>query len=297
MRLFPLLVVLGGVSCMTTSAHKAQMDELQRLREIDQKTSDEKVAKLEKAAVDVDAQHKAELSSLNAALLQTQADFTKAAKSVDDSQALVGELRTRLERMGQNADKLTGERGQLAQALEEARSRLDELRRQKAAAEARAAMFRGLVDKLRSMIDSGQLSVVVRNGKMLIVLPNDVLFDSGRTNIKPAGKAALTAVATALTTIKGRTFLVAGHTDDVPIHTKEFPSNWELSTARAVQVTNLFIENGVAPVSLAAAGYGEFDPVAPNDSPENKALNRRIEIELLPNLSELPSLEHVLDTK
>lgn len=293
--LLAVLVLITG--CMTTSAHKAQMDALEKLRAADQTAHDAKVAELEKVAADADAQHKVALAAMKASLDQTQADLVKASKSLDDSQALVGELKKRLEKAGQNVDKLVGERGQLAQALDEAKTRLDELRRQKAAAEERAAMFRGLVEKLRSMIDSGQLSVVVRDGKMLIVLPNNVLFDSGRTDIKPAGKTALIAVAAALSGINGRLFLVSGHTDNVPIHTKEFPSNWELSTARAVVVTKLFIESGVAPSSLAAAGYGEFDPVAPNDTPEHKAQNRRIEIELRPNLSELPSVEQVLGSK
>ena len=70
-----------------------------------------------------------------------------------------------------------------------------------------------------------------------------------------------------------------------------FPSNWELSTARAVEVTKFLIANGMRPQVLAAAGYGEFDPVAPNDSPEHQAQNRRIEIVLQPNLADLPSLD------
>jgi chemotaxis protein MotB len=287
MRPFLLAVLLLGSACMTTSAHRAQMDELEKLRANDQAAATEKqkalegeIANLKKSAADADAQYKAELA--------------KVEKSLDDSEALIGALKKQLENLGQNVDKLSGEKGQLAQTLEQAKARLDELRRQEAAAEERAAMFRSLVGKLRSMIDSGQLSVVVRNGKMLLVLPNDVLFDSGRTDIKPAGVTALKQVATALAGVKGRTFLVAGHTDNVPIHTAEFASNWELSTTRAVVVTKLFVDNGVSPGQLAAAGYGEFDPVAPNDTPDHKAQNRRIEIELQPNLSELPSVEQRL---
>ena len=94
----------------------------------------------------------------------------------------------------------------------------------------------GLVEKLRSMIDAGQLKVAIRNGRMIIVLPNDVLFDSGKVDLKPAGKEALTQVANVLAGIGDRRFLVAGHTDNVPIKTSRFPSNWELSTARAVEV-------------------------------------------------------------
>jgi chemotaxis protein MotB len=137
---------------------------------------------------------------------------------------------------------------------------------------------------------------VIRDGRMLIALPNDVLFDSGRTDIKADGQSALVDVAKVLATIPDRNFIVAGDTDNVPIHTARFPSNWELSTARAVEVTKFLIVNGMRPQVLAAAGYGEFDPVAPNDSPEHQAQNRRIEIVLQPNLADLPSLDEVKTT-
>ncbi len=140
------------------------------------------------------------------------------------------------------------------------------------------------------MIDAGKLKVVLRKGRMIIVLPNDVLFDSGKTSIKADGKAALAQVAKLLATIPDREFLVAGDTDNVRIHTERFPSNWELSTQRAVEVVEFLISNGMKPESLAAAGYGEFDPVAPNDTPANRALNRRIEIVLQPNIAELPEM-------
>lgn len=90
-----------------------------------------------------------------------------------------------------------------------------------------------------------------------------------------------------------RKYQVAGHTDDVPIHTARFASNWELSTARAVEVVRFLISNGMKPQQLSAAGFGEFDPAVPNDSTEHRAQNRRIEIVLLPNLSELPSLDNL----
>jgi chemotaxis protein MotB len=86
---------------------------------------------------------------------------------------------------------------------------------------------------------------------------------------------------------------VAGHTDDKAIHTARFPSNWELSTERAVTVARFLISKGMKPESLGAVGYGEFDPLVANDSDEHRAQNRRIEIQLQPNLSELPSMEGV----
>ena len=238
----------------------------------------------------------AELENVRASRDHVVVERDGLRKKLDDATALVGELTARLEKLGQNVGKLTSEKGELARGLADAKLRLEELRRQTAAAEARAATFRNLVARLKSMIDSGKLKVVIRDGRMLIALPNDVLFDSGRTDIRADGQAALVDVAKVLATIPDRNFLVAGDTDNVPIHTARFPSNWELSTARAVEVTKFLIVNGMRPQVLAAAGYGEFDPVAPNDSPEHQAQNRRIEIVLQPNLADLPSLDEVKTT-
>jgi chemotaxis protein MotB len=249
-------------------------------------THEKKVAELNQA-LERENQQRAELGRL-------QAELAESRKKHDDAVAVIGDLKQRLAKLGQNVDELSSERGRLSAGLEDAQKRLEELRLQKASAEARAAVFRSLIDKLRSMIDAGQLKVTIRNGRMLIVLPNDVLFDSGKTDLKQAGKAALTQVALALATIGDRRFLVAGHTDNAPIKTARFPSNWELSTARAVEVARLLISGGMKPQVLGAAGYAEFDPVASNDDPQTKAQNRRIEIILEPNLSDLPNLESLL---
>jgi chemotaxis protein MotB len=177
--------------------------------------------------------------------------------------------------------------------MDNLQKRLDELEKQKKIADERAAMFRSLAQKLRSMVDAGQIKVTVRNGRMLLVLPNDILFDSGKTELKPEGKDAIAKVAKVLATMKDRHFLVAGHTDNLPIHSKKFQSNWELSTQRAVEVVRLLIDNGMMPSQVGAAGYAEYDPAADNASADGQKQNRRIEIVVEPNLSELPSLEGV----
>jgi len=283
------MFTLLATGCVTTGAYDKKVSELEKLRADDNKAHEERERALQTRILELDA----EVAAKTQALLAASRDRDELKKQLDDGTALVGELKSRLEKLGQNVEKLTGEKGQLAQGLEDAKNRLDELRRQKSAAEASAATFRTLVEKLRSMIDAGKLQVVIRDGRMLIALPDAVLFDSGKTDIKTDGQGALGQVATVLATIADRRFLVAGHTDTNPIHTKEFPSNWELSTARAVKVTQFLITRGMRPTVLAAAGYGEFDPVAANDTPEHRAQNRRIEIVLQPNLSDLPSLEAV----
>jgi chemotaxis protein MotB len=139
------------------------------------------------------------------------------------------------------------------------------------------------------MIGAGEVSIGIRDGRMVVAMPNDVLFDSGRTEIKRAGQAVLKAVASVLKTVPRR-FQVAGHTDNVPIQTERFPSNWELASARALEVIRFMTVQGVAPATLSAAGYGEFDPVASNDSEDGRRRNRRIEITLQPNIDEIVAI-------
>ena len=299
LALVSLLVSAGATACVSTATHKRDLAALQKLRD-----DDAAAAKAEEQSLhdQLAAAHEnyldlqAKLADIQTQLDKALADKAELQKKLDDSTALVGTLEQRLGKLGQNVDSLIKQRGQLTQAMADASTRLDQLKKQAAAAEARAATFRTLIAKLHAMIDSGQLKVVIRNGRMIIALPNDILFDSGRTDVKPAGKAALAQVAHALATVSDRDFLVAGHTDNVPIHTAVFPSNWELSTRRAVEVVHYLISQGMSPKVLAAAGYGEFDPVVPNDTPEHRAQNRRIEIVLQPNLSDLPPLDD-LDKK
>jgi chemotaxis protein MotB len=97
-------------------------------------------------------------------------------------------------------------------------------------------------------------------------------------------------VAEVLRGMRGRQFQVAGHTDNVPIRSSHYRSNWELSTARATAVVHLLIDKGVVPEALSGSGYAEFDPLGPNDSPERRAKNRRIEISLIPLFDELPAI-------
>ena len=285
-------LLVGG--CVTTGTYNAKVAELEKVAADHDKAAadrekslDEQIQALQAKNADLDKQ----LKDAGDRIAELTSERDAARKQLDDTTALAGELKKRLEKLGQNVDKLTSEKGLLAQTLADAKGRLEELRKQKAAAEARAATFRNLMQRLRSMIDAGQLKVVIRDGRMLIALPNDVLFDSGKTDVKKDGQAALAKVAQVLASIPDRKFLVAGNTDNVPIHSSRFPSNWELSTARAVAVTKFLIANGMRPEVLAAAGYGEFDPVAPNDTPEHRAQNRRIEIVLQPNLADLPSLD------
>jgi chemotaxis protein MotB len=208
-------------------------------------------------------------------------------KQIDDATAVDDQLSKELSKLGQDAQTLLSVNGTLKDALDSSRQRLEELRRAQAAAESRAALYRELALKFKGMIDAGDLAITLRQGRMVLRLPNDVLFDSGRSELKPDGKRALAQVAAILATIPGRRFQVAGNTDNEPIRLSPYKSNWDLSTARALEVTSFLIAKGVAPNALSAAGYGEFDPADANDTKVGRARNRRTEISLQPNIDEM----------
>jgi chemotaxis protein MotB len=235
-------------------------------------------AQVEKLAGDVKARDQK--------LADASVDLSNTHKNADDLVIMNAELQKRLEHAGLSVQQLASERGNLSVALAETKKKLEELAKLEAAAEARTAEMKAIAKSFQGMIDAGQLKVVVRDGRIVLQLPNDVLFDSGKTNLKEQGKTALGEIAKVLKPMKGKHFEVAGHTDDVAIQSARFPSNWELSTARAVTVTKLLVEKGVDPKELSAAGYGEFAPVAGNTTTEGRAKNRRIEIVLLPNVDE-----------
>jgi chemotaxis protein MotB len=179
---------------------------------------------------------------------------------------------------------------QLQDTLDKRKAEIEALRKQQAVIEANLRQYQGLRDAFGKMIGSGELDVYRRHGRIMVALPSSVLFSSGRADLSVAGKTALAKVAGVLGQLEGRRFLIAGHTDNVPISTSRFPDNWALSTERATVVTRFLIDNGMKPTNVAAAGYGEHDPIRDNTTADNRARNRRIEIILMPNIEEMPEL-------
>jgi chemotaxis protein MotB len=227
---------------------------------------------------------------------QTALDKEKAAHQADvtarDARVMV--LTKKLESLGQDVSRLETERGTLGGELESAKKRMDELKKAQAQAEARAAQFRKLVTQFKSLTDAGKLQVEIRENRMIVRLGDKILFDPGKTDLKPEGKDALTQVTGVLKSLPNRNFQIAGHTDNIPIKSAKFRSNWDLSTARAVEVLNFMIAAGMEAKRVSAAGYADTSPVAANDTTENKAKNRRIEITLVPNLDDLPPIDEAL---
>jgi len=133
-------------------------------------------------------------------------------------------------------------------------------------------------------VAKGQLQVRQYKNMLSVDLAEQVFFDSGRANLKAEGKNVLKKVGDALKGYENKIIRVVGHTDNVPVSKSlqaTFPSNWELSVARATNVVRFLQEVGVPPERMVASGRSEYDPVASNDTPEGRQKNRRIEIMLI----------------
>ncbi len=176
-------------------------------------------------------------------------------------------------------DKVGKEKGALTGDL---RAAVEQLDAAKALAAKQRATIDGIVSSLKSMVSAGKLKVVRREGRLLVEISESLLFASGQSGLKTEGKEAIAELAPLLAQV-GREFQVVGHTDNVGSE----PGNWKLSALRANSVVAVMIESGYPASDISAAGFGPHHPVASNDTPEGRALNRRVEIVLVPNLDDL----------
>jgi len=236
----------------------------------------------------------AELDATNATLAATEADLTKERGKnktlTEENQAFearVAELETELAALNAQIEDLAKKQGLTAKELAD-------LRAEKAKREQELQVYKDLFAELKALVDAGTIQVVFRKGRMTVKLSNAILFDSGKARLREEGKAAVAQIVPALSKVGDREFLVAGHTDNVPIRTARYKNNWELSTARAVSMVTEMIADGYPGTRIGAAGFGEFDPIASNDTPDGKEQNRRIEIILMPNLGEIPGMKEML---
>jgi chemotaxis protein MotB len=200
-------------------------------------------------------------------------------------------LRASAEAMASRLRELGEDVTRLQRVSAETQSELEAARRREQDAAQRIATFRQMIARFQAMINSGRLRVRIVRGRMVIELPAGILFESGDARLRTEGQDVLRQVAQVLRQIPDRDFLIAGHTDNIPVpRGARFRDNWELSSQRAVNVARFLQENGLPPQHLGAAGYAEFQPAFQNDSEEHRALNRRVEVVLMPNINELPDL-------
>jgi len=145
--------------------------------------------------------------------------------------------------------------------------------------------YEDLLNEMKGEIEQGQIAITELKGKLTVDVVDKILFDSGRAEVKPEGLEVLKRVVEILKIVTDKIIRVEGHTDNVPIAgtlAKRYPTNWELSAARAINITRYLEKEGLDPALLSAAAFGEYQPVADNETPEGRARNRRIAIILLP---------------
>ncbi len=164
-------------------------------------------------------------------------------------------------------------------------------------AERRLSAYRQLADELRAAFeDQGDLLISIRNGQMVVRMPTSIYFDRGEVELKEEGRDQLAKIAQTLKGVSDRRFLIAAHTDAEPISAKSklYKTNLQLSALRAVAAFEHLAEEGLDPTKMAAAGYGEYLPIADDRTVEGRAENRRLEIIILPTPEELPELPETL---
>ncbi len=202
------------------------------------------------------------------------------AAAKDENAKLLTTLEAKKGELNQQLASLTKESQMQAQQLREAQQAKDaELARMK-------STYDQLLGAMKDEVAAGQVRVVLLQGKLSVNLIEKILFDSGRAEIKPEGRKVLQRIGAVIRRVQEKDIRIEGHTDTVPIGPAlqdKYPTNWELSTARATAVARFLQDKAeIEPERLIAAGYGEYRPVAPNDREENRFKNRRPEIVLVP---------------
>jgi len=216
-------------------------------------------------------------SALQQDLQRTRADIERVEKVLSARSEETGKA---MAEMRQTIDRLEEEKRNLSDTLETERAA-----RKERIAEMKST-YDQLVEKMETEINRGEITISELQGKLTVNLVESILFDSGEAKLKPAGIEVIKRVGDIVKNIHDKEVRVEGHTDDVPISSRlkdVFPTNWELSSARAASVVHYLQDVTKIPGErLAICGFGEFRPVAANTSAKGRAQNRRIQIVLVP---------------
>lgn len=212
------------------------------------------------------------LTKVKAALLKDKSELEHvlAAKS-DTLSRNISDLRKKVSELESENQKLKGDIAVLHKAKEE---KVKEV----------SNTYEQLLENMKSEIAQGQVTISELKGKLTVNMEAAILFDSGKADVKPDGIEILHKMVDTLKGVKDKAIRIEGHTDNVQISgalTRQFPTNWELSAARAINVTKYLHQEGLDSANLSAVAFGEFKPVADNSTKEGRAKNRRIEITLV----------------
>jgi chemotaxis protein MotB len=228
-------------------------------------------------ALEVDnARLKTELANAGKRNEQVTADRAELERLLA---ARSGELGRSIAELRQRLSAIESENIRLAQELSDAQKAREEKVREV------SSTYEQLVDKMKSEIAKGQVTISELQGRLTVNMVDAILFDSGRAEVKPEGLVVLGKVIEILKSVNDKAIRIEGHTDAIPISgslVQRYPTNWELSAARAINVARYLQKQAINPAQLSAAGFGEFKPVADNATVEGRAKNRRIEIVLVP---------------
>ena len=286
---FTILPLLLLSACVSSGKHEAALAEMDSIRQSlgsAQEEINRNQQQIKKTEQELDAA-KMQNALAQEEISRNQQQIKKAEQKLESAKMQVVSAVEELM-------KLEARKQDLQEELSESQAQMTTLRNIENETKRRNQIYEKFVNRLKTMIDGGQLTVSIEQGRIVINLPNNVLFKSGSANLNPEGEEALTQIASVLSQFSDRRFQIEGHTDNNPIKSARFPSNWELSTSRALTVVHLLTDMDVDPENISAAGFGEFRPRADNEIEEGRQLNRRIEIIMLPNLdilsSELPKV-------
>lgn len=216
-------------------------------------------------------------SALQQDIMRARADLKRMERLYTTKNEKAGEA---MAQMRATIDDLEEQNRELAQQLERERQK-----RREQVSELKGT-YDQLVGKLEQEIERGEVTISKLEGKLTVNMVERIIFDSGEAEIKPQGLEVLRQVGEVLRGVEEKAIRIEGHTDDVPISPRlkeTFPTNWELSAARAINVVRFLQEKvGIPGEKLFACGFGEFRPIADNDTAEGRARNRRIQIVLVP---------------
>ncbi len=216
------------------------------------------------------------ISAMQAQIDTLEADMTSLREKIRYDE---GSLATKESELRSTRDRLS----ELQALVDELSKSKRKLEAAKAELEKKSDEYAALASSLRGEIEAGRIELMELRGRTTLQMKDKILFASGSSTLGVEGKDALRRVAEALRNLHGKVIRVEGHTDNVPTGAGgPFPTNWELSTARALAVVHALKDAGVDPTRLSGAGFAEFQPISTNDTPEGRSLNRRIEIVLVP---------------
>jgi chemotaxis protein MotB len=227
-----------------------------------------------------------------------QQEHDASLKALEDAKAKVADLEKQLQSMGVDIQERDKRLAGLSASLEERERALAEYKARARQLELIKERFERLKRKLDELTRLG-LAVSIRHNRMVISLPGDVLFDSGRDTLKKEGQAILMKVAQVVKNdpaLLGRDYQVAGHTDNKPLQGGPFHDNWGLSLMRAREVLLYLVgdKSGQLPIQhWSAAGFADTDPVASNDADDGRQKNRRCDLIVVPSVEEMLDLKAI----